>query len=123
MGKAARRKGANYERQVAALFKEMGWEDAKRHLEYQSPEAEEGRDLDGTAPFAVQAKCWAKTPSIQAIEEITATDEYPIPLAVLKRSKVGQEPLEVAVLHLAHFKVLLELLVANNLLPQSGWSE
>jgi len=123
MGKASRRKGANYEREVANLFKDLGWEDAKRHLEYQSPEAEEGRDLDGTQPFAVQAKCWGKCPSITAIEEIAPSQEYPIPLAILKRSKVGQEPLEVAVLHLKHFTVLVELLVENGLLPQCGWDE
>lgn len=123
MSKAARRKGANYEREIANVFKEMGWTEAKRHLEYQSLEAEEGRDLDGTQPFAVQAKCWSKTPSITAIDEITASEDFPIPLAVLKRSQVGQEPLEVAVLHLRHFIVLVELLVENNLLPQCGWSE
>ena len=111
MGKASRRKGANYERQVANLFKEMGWPDAKRHLEYQTEEAAEGRDLDGTQPFAVQAKCWAKTPSITAIEEIEVTEEYPIPLAILKRSKVGEQPLEVAVMYLKDFRELVDLLV------------
>jgi len=85
----------------------MGWLDAKRHLEYQGVEAEEGRDLDGTQPFAVQAKCWARNPSIGAIEEIVPTDEYPIPVAILKRSKVGQKPLEVAVMPLALFELLL----------------
>jgi hypothetical protein len=111
MGKASRRKGATYEREVANLFKEMGWEDAKRHLEYQSDEAVEGRDLDGTQPFAVQAKCWAKTPSISAITEIEVSDAYSIPLAILKRSKVGEQPLEVAVMYLDDFKVFLSMLI------------
>ena len=113
MGKSSRRKGANYEREVAALFKEMGWPDAKRHLEYQSDEAEEGRDLDGTQPLAIQAKCWAKTPSISAIEEILTTEEYPIPLAILKRSKTGEKPLEVAVMFLSDFKMLLSALLES----------
>ena len=111
MARSARRKGASYEREIAALFKELGWDDAKRHLEYQSEEAEEGRDLDGTQPFAVQAKCWAKTPSISAIEEIEVSEDYPIPLAILKRSKVGEKPLEVAVMHLEDFKAFLSLLL------------
>lgn len=111
MGKSSRRKGANYEREIAALFRELGWPDAKRHLEYQSDEAEEGRDLDGTQPLAVQAKCWAKTPSISALEEILTTDEYPIPLAILKRSKTGEQPLEVAVMRLEDFKMLLSALL------------
>lgn len=123
MSKAARRKGANYEREIARVFKELGWEEAKRHLEYQSDEAEEGRDLEGTWPFGVQAKCWAKTPSITAIEEITKSEEYPIPLAILKRSKVGEQPLEVAVMHLEHFVILVELLVEAGVLPQKGWEE
>jgi len=50
MGKSSRRKGANYEREMAALFRELGWPDAKRHLEYQSDEAEEGRCLLYTSP-------------------------------------------------------------------------
>ena len=114
MGKSSRRKGAAYEREVANLFKELGWEDAKRHLEYQPDEAEEGRDLDGTQPFAVQAKCWGKTPSITAIEEITVSEEYPIPLAILKRSATGQKPLEVAVMRLEDFKMLLMSLLENS---------
>ena len=113
MGKSSRRKGANYEREVASFFREMGWPDAKRHLEYQSDEAEEGRDLDGTQPLAVQAKCWAKTPSISAIEEILTTEEYPIPLAILKRSKTGEKPLEVAVMFLSDFKMLLSALLES----------
>ena len=111
MGKASRRKGANYEREIANLFKELGWPDAKRHLEYQSEEAVEGRDLDGTQPFAVQAKCWAKTPSITAIEEIELSEDYTIPLAILKRSKIGEQPLEVAVMYLEDFKTIVDLLV------------
>ena len=111
MGKSSRRKGANYEREIAALFRELGWTDAKRHLEYQSDEAEERRDLDGTQPLAVQAKCWSKTPSISALEEILTTDEYPIPLAILKRSKTGEQPLEVAVMRLEDFKMLLSALL------------
>lgn len=114
MGKSSRRKGAAYEREVANLFKELGWEDAKRHLEYQPDEAEEGRDLDGTQPFAVQAKCWGKTPSITAIEEITVSEDYPIPLAILKRSATGQKPLEVAVMRLEDFKMLLMSLLENS---------
>ena len=111
MGKASRRKGANYEREVANLFKEMGWSDAKRHLEYQSEEAAEGRDIDGTQPFAIQAKCWAKTPSITAIEEIELSEEYTVPLAILKRSKVGEQPLEVVVMYLEDFQFFLRQLV------------
>jgi len=113
MSKSSRRKGANYEREVSSFFRDLGWPDAKRHLEYQSEEAEEGRDLDGTQPFAVQTKCWGKTPSISALEEILISEEYPIPLAILKRSKTGEQPLEVAVMRLEDFKMLLSALLEN----------
>lgn len=106
MGKASRNKGKRYERELANLFKEYGWDEAKRHLEYQAAEAEEGRDLDGTQPFSVQAKCWQRTPSISVLETVTTTEEYPIRLAFLKRSKVGQTPLEVVVMDV---KVFMEM--------------
>jgi hypothetical protein len=64
-----------------------GYPDAKRHLEYQYQEADAGRDLDGTGPFAVQAKCWKRTPSIDAILEIKAQGEYICPVAFLKRTR------------------------------------
>ncbi len=109
MGKASRRKGANYEREVAAMFRESWFPEAKRHLEYQSDEAEMGRDLDGTQPFAVQAKCWKSTPSIQAIRQVMADPDYPIPVAVLKKTQGKDSPgLEVAVLHLDDFLLLLD---------------
>jgi hypothetical protein len=103
-GKKSRRKGAAYENAVAKMFRDIGFDNAKRHLEFQGQEAEEGRDLDGTQPFAVQAKCWAKTPSISAIEQVVPSDEYPIPVAILKRTQSkGVKGLEVAVLPLDVF--------------------
>lgn len=116
MGKTSRRKGASYERDLARQFREMGWNEAKRHLEYQGQEAEEGRDLDGTQPWAVQAKCWGKNPSITAIEEITLSNGYEIPLAILKRSKAGQQPLEVAVLHWEDFKRLIAEMISSGVI-------
>ncbi len=104
MGKTSRVKGASYERRIAALFRDMGWEDAKRHLEYQEDEAEMGRDLDGTEPFAIQAKCWKSTPSIMALNQVIPDDDYPIRVAVLKRTQSkGVGGIEVAVLDLEVF--------------------
>jgi len=95
----------------------MGWLDAKRHLEYQGEEAAEGRDLDGTAPFAVQAKCWRRTPSISSLEEIVPTEEYSIPLALLKRTRGGgRGGLEVIVLPAKEGLRMIELIKEHGLL-------
>lgn len=117
MGKTSRRKGAAYENTIAKLFREAGWTDAKRHLEFQFAEALASRDLDGTQPFSIQVKCWKKTPSITAIEEITPNEEYPIRMAVLKRTRVvGKPSLEVAVVDLNTMMKVLGILMEYELL-------
>lgn len=126
MGKKSRTKGAAYEQELARLFREYGWTEAKRHLEFQDEEAEEGRDLDGTQPFAIQAKCWATTPSITAIQQVVTSEEYIIPVAILKRSKVGQKPLEVAVLPLRIFMEMAETikdLIKMDWLVKETWQD
>jgi hypothetical protein len=108
MGKKSRTKGVAYEREIAHLFRLLGFEDAKRHLEFQADEADAGRDLDGTFPFAVQCKCWGKTPSISAIEQIKADSQYPLPIAFLKRTQSkGTKSLEVVVMPVCVFNALV----------------
>ena len=111
MGKMSRRKGHSYERYIASLFRDIGYLDAKRHLEFQKVEAEEGRDIDGTQPFGIQCKHYKSTPSIQAINQLKVTNEYPLRVAILKRtSNKGNPPLEVAVIDLdLFFDILYEL--------------
>jgi len=111
MGRRERRKGANYERYIANLFQQMGFEEAKRHLETQAQEAEAGRDLDGTQPWAVQAKHWSKTPSISALLQIKPDEEYPLPVAILKRTQSKGIPgMEVAVLPLPVFLAMIDII-------------
>lgn len=113
----SRNKGKAYENYIAKLFREAGWESAKRHLEYQSEEAVEGRDLDGTEPFAVQIKCWGKAPPITAILEITPDGDYIFPIAILKRTRsTGIPTLEVAVVDLTTFVSMIVLLRRHGLL-------
>jgi hypothetical protein len=108
MGKKSRDKGARYENEIAHLFRLLGFDGAKRHLEFQSEEADEGRDLDGTFPFAVQCKCWAKTPSISCIEQIVPTNEYPLPIAFLKRTQSkGVKSLEVVAMPVDVFEAIV----------------
>lgn len=125
MGKQSRDKGKRYEQFLARLFREYGY-DAKRHLEFQGEEAEEGRDLDGTYPFAIQAKCWKSAPPITVLETVTTTEAYPIRLAILKRSSVSKKPLEVVVMDLSTFMEMILAIeegIMNGELPEGTWSK
>lgn len=52
MGKAERRKGAAAEREVAAIFREHGWPEAKRSGDAGQADG----DLDHTGPFYVEVR-------------------------------------------------------------------
>jgi len=124
----SRNKGKAYENYIAKLFREAGWSSAKRHLEYQAEEAVEGRDLDGTEPFAIQTKCWKKAPPITTILEVDPDGNYIFPVAILKRTRSYSVPnivgalrvkiptLEVAVVDLNIFMQMLSLLKEYRLL-------
>lgn len=86
MGKQQRDKGARGEREVAALFHDMGWDEAKRELsQYQSSL---GRDLSGTAPFCVQVKNDERANGIAALLEAEeAVDNlYAFPVSFVKKN-------------------------------------
>ncbi len=113
----SRNKGKSYENYIARIFREAGWPAAKRHLEYQSEEAVEGRDLDNTEPFAVQIKCWKKAPPITTILEVEPDGDYYWPVAILKRTRsANASTLEVAVIELDVFMRMLLLLKSERLL-------
>jgi len=113
----SRRKGHNYERQLAKRLRAAGFPDAARHLEYQDDEATDGRDLKGTQPFAIQAKHWKTNPPISAIEQVVPTDEYPIRVAFLKRTQAKRKPgLEVMVVHADVGLQMIRLLRDHDLL-------
>ena len=52
-GKTNRKKGHNFERQIANELREVGFKEAKRALEYQEGT---GIDLQGTGRFRIQCK-------------------------------------------------------------------
>ena len=110
MSKMQRRKGASYENKVAKDMRQHGFPDAKRHLEFQSQEADFGRDIDNTQPFAIQCKCWGSTPSIAAILEITTDKKYCVPVAFLKRTQAPGKPgIDVAVVPREVFLKMLDI--------------
>jgi len=71
-----RKKGHDFEREIAKRLRDIGFRRAKRHLEVQREEAN-GFDLDHTGPFAIQCKRTKKYASIETINEIKS-DLMPI---------------------------------------------
>lgn len=57
-GKAARDKGHSFEREIANIFRLLGYKNARRLLEYQEGK---GIDLEGTGRFKVQCKVGVRT--------------------------------------------------------------
>ena len=117
MGKKSRRKGHGYEREIAKRHRDIGFTDARRHMEMHSGEAWQRRDLSGTEPFAIQCKAWAKPPPITVIEDVRPHGKYRVPLAFLKRTRgQGKGPLEVVVVPTDVWLRIVQLLKKNNLL-------
>lgn len=84
MSKSQRRKGHDFEREIARDFQKIGFPDARRHLEYHSRDAN-GVDLQGTGPYAVQVKRHKQYAPITAIEEIATLGNIGLrPLLITK---------------------------------------
>lgn len=75
-GKHSRDKGLNFERLIAREFRELGWEEAKRHLEVQGYLDELGIDLDNTYPFKIQCKRNKGYAPVNKIEEVNIENGY-----------------------------------------------
>jgi len=104
VGKLSRTKGHSFERNIAQDFQEIGFPDARRHLEYQQREAN-GCDLSGVEPFKVQCKRKKSYSPITAIFEVTANrDAGEIPLLITK----GDRQETMAVLPWSELKRLLD---------------
>lgn len=83
-----RKKGHDFEREIAAEFREMGYEQAKRNLEYN--EGETGIDLVNTGMFDVQCKRRKNYCSVNTIKEIKG---YKMPLLITKAN--GDEAMAI----------------------------
>jgi len=95
MGALSRTKGHSYERAIAKAFRDHGFPEAGRHLEYQTDEAN-GVDLKNTGPYLVQCKRGRAYAPITAIEEISGEG---VPLLV---TKADNKP-DMVVMPLAEF--------------------
>lgn len=99
-GKTNRRKGHNFERQVANDLKEI-FPEAKRHLEYQASECQ-GVDIDNTGKYRIQCKNTKKYVPVNTIKEIKCHPTE-VPVVVCK---AAWEP-SMAILPWEELKVLL----------------
>ena len=102
MGMSQRVKGHSWERAVSKMFREIGFKDAKRHLEMQFADCQ-GYDIDGVFPWLPQCKAWKDYAPISKIEEVKR-QKGGKPLLITK----GDRKPAVAVLYLEDFLELLE---------------
>ena len=100
MSKMQRTKGSSYERKIANIFKQW-FPSSKRHLEYQSQEAELGVDVVA-GPFMIQCKKWKNYAPISKIEEVR-DGTHGIPLLVT----AGDRKRDVVCMYLDDFQTLM----------------
>lgn len=111
MSKKSRTKGHSFERKISNEFKELGWIEARRHLEYQDAEAVKGIDLVNTYPFLVQTKKHKDYVSISSIKQVQeAVGQYPLLITQGDR----KEPM--AVMYWEDLKELIQMLKKENIL-------
>lgn len=82
MGKLSRTKGHSFERLVSHQWQEMGWKDARTKRAARGGDwstTDDGTDLVGTEPFAVQCKRYADYVPVRTIEEIVSRRMCPEP--------------------------------------------
>lgn len=101
----ARAKGHAFERFCAAQFRDHGFPAAARQLEFQIHHAN-GVDLEGTAPFAVQCKKYAKYVSVNVINEVKAKG---IPVLIT----AGNNQTPMVILPMTDFLAMAEKLYGN----------
>lgn len=117
MGKLSRAKGAAWEREVAEKIRSTVGVEAVRNLE----ECRDGNAGDvkcPALPIAWQCKVGARPDIYGAVEEASAVADpkHHFAVAVVKRNGTRHRPAdELAVLPLAHFLDLLNLLMANRI--------
>lgn len=90
MSKLSRTKGHSFERYIASVFRLMGFNEAKRQLEYQIDTAQ-GIDLANTGPFKVQCKKTKRYVPLNTIKEVKCKGPEDVPILIAAGD--NQEPL------------------------------
>lgn len=92
-GRNSRRKGAQFERDVANALR-LVWPYARRHLENHEDDAAEGRDLMNTGDYRFQLKKLKNYAPINCIKEVKTIRELG-EIPVLVTAGNGTEPMAV----------------------------
>lgn len=112
MGNTSRRKGHDYERQIRKEFIELGYDECQTSR-YASKETDDkGIDLVGTDPWAVQCKCYAKSPNYKKVLSDMQTEPTQMKLLFHKVPKVNDE---YVIMEKADFMEILQALRANKI--------
>lgn len=106
-GARSRRKGHQFERDIAIAFKKAGYDKAQRQLEYQMNQCQ-GVDLANTGRYRVQCKKLKSYASINTINEIKDTSGVPVLITAGDRL----EPMAVL-----PFKDFIELIKVGSSYP------
>lgn len=93
-GASSRRKGHQFEREVANMFKAAGFTDARRQLEYHEDDCR-GVDIQGTGPYKVQCKKLAKYVSINTIGEVVCDRQLAGEVPILVTAGDGLEAMAI----------------------------
>jgi len=92
-GRRARKKGHDFERWVAGKLKSI-YPKARRHLEFHTVDAKEGRDLQDTGPFWIQCKKLKAYAPVTTIEQVHC-DEARGDIPVVVTAGDNQRPMVV----------------------------
>lgn len=116
MGNHSRRKGHQFERDIAKRLKHI-FPDVRRQLEYHTSDCN-GVDLQGTERFKFQCKRLKKYASINAIKEIICNRKEEVPVLVT----AGDAKEAMVVMPFSYFVLLLKTVqnaTSPNALPEA----
>jgi hypothetical protein len=104
-GAKSRRKGANWEREVANILTELtGVECSRRLQQYQVG----GSDIETILPIAVEAKTGYRISVAKALEQVEeARNPEELPFVWVKQNRKGTTPSRYVVIKEEHFLPLL----------------
>jgi hypothetical protein len=111
MSSAKRTKGHAYERQIAKVFNNLGYNCVTSRSESRRTD-DAGIDLCYTEPFAVQCKAWESAPSYHKVLASMPQKKGSYNLLFHKRNNQGS----VVVLKEEDFLELLEMLIQNKII-------
>lgn len=117
MARNNRRRGHDYERELAQEYRDLGWEDCTTTRYSSRKKDDAGIDLDFTAPLAIQAKYYKNQPNFSKVIDEMKTVTGEIPIVHFKRNKgKGQAKDELVIMKKEDWYEIVEMLKRENIL-------